>query len=486
MNAKRLLKIIIPALILASWVGTMSLLIEKEGLIIKGAEKIPDLQRFLPADIKLDVWKGIYIKSRWVGYVHTTLDQSTDMGYTLQSKSHFRFKMFDDPKTLTIHTRQLLDREYRMLSFVTNISGITPIALEGKRVGKQMIVEIVYGNTRLKKIFDGADDFFLEQGILSTYRGKNLKVGDVFTLHVLNPLTLKKERVRTEVIGKEEENLLTETRVAGLLSRAWVNGDGFVVREETPNGWEMRLESKETIDRYLARPEENMVDILRDAAIDPGRKLENPLLVKTLKLKISGIDLEEIPFDSDRQRIIDNKEGIIEITASNPVAGTEGGDEAEKYLDPSPWIDSENPAIMKKASEIAGSEKDRWTVAVKIGEWIHQNLEKAYSPEIPVASSILKNRMGDCNEHTVLFIAMARALGIPAMMSTGLVYTNDGFYYHAWPKVYMGRWVHLDPTFGQSIADATHIELASGDFSAQAKIAMTMGKIKIEILDAAY
>ena len=310
MNAKRLLKIIIPALILASWVGTMSLLIEKEGLIIKGAEKIPDLQRFLPADIKLDVWKGIYIKSRWVGYVHTTLDQSTDMGYTLQSKSHFRFKMFDDPKTLTIHTRQLLDREYRMLSFVTNISGITPIALEGKRVGKQMIVEIVYGNTRLKKIFDGADDFFLEQGILSTYRGKNLKVGDVFTLHVLNPLTLKKERVRTEVIGKEEENLLTETRVAGLLSRAWVNGDGFVVREETPNGWEMRLESKETIDRYLARPEENMVDILRDAAIDPGRKLENPLLVKTLKLKISGIDLEEIPFDSDRQRIIDNKEGI--------------------------------------------------------------------------------------------------------------------------------------------------------------------------------
>ena len=90
--------------------------------------------------------------------------------------------------------------------------------------------------------------------------------------------------------------------------------------------------------------------------------------------------------------------------------------------------------------------------------------------------------MGDCNEHTVLFIAMARALGIPAMMSTGLVYTNDGFYYHAWPKVYMGRWVHLDPTFGQSIADATHIELASGDFSAQAKIAMTMGKIKIEFL----
>jgi transglutaminase-like putative cysteine protease len=69
-------------------------------------------------------------------------------------------------------------------------------------------------------------------------------------------------------------------------------------------------------------------------------------------------------------------------------------------------------------------------------------------------------------------------------MCAGFVYLEDGFYYHAWPKVFVGKWVHCDPTFGQAVADATHFELVSGDFSAQAKLAVTLGRIGIEILDA--
>jgi len=486
MKTKRLLAIIIPALIIVSWMGTMYILVKKENLIIKGYKDTPDLKTLLPANMQLDNWKGIYMKNKWVGYVHTTLTPSAKKGYTLQSKSLFRFRMFNEPKHLAINTRQLLDEEYRMLSFVTTISGITPITLEGKRVGKRMTVEIAYGSTRYEKRFDDADDFFLEQSILSIYRGENLELGDSFTLHVLNPLTLKKERVETKVIGKEGDNIVMESRVAGLISRAWVNGDGLVVREETPNGWEMRLESRETIERYLSLPEENTVDILRDAAIDPGKKLERPRLVKTLRLKISGIDIEEIPVDGHRQRVIDKKRGIIEITVAHPIEGNEKDGNMDEYLTPSQWIDSANPEILRKARQIAGQEEDRWTVAVKTGQWVYRNLKKTYSPEIPVASSILENRQGDCNEHSVLFIALARALGIPSNMSAGLVYANDRFLYHAWPKVHVGQWVHLDPTFGQSIADATHLELAAGDFSEQAKIAMTMGKIKIEILDAEH
>jgi transglutaminase-like putative cysteine protease len=240
------------------------------------------------------------------------------------------------------------------------------------------------------------------------------------------------------------------------------------------------------VDKYLSRPEENILDILRDTAIDTEQKLKHPRLVRKLRLKISGIDVEDIPFDGHRQRIINKDEGIIEIAATRPAAELPEYDGIKQFLQPSPWIDSDNPKIMETARRIAGSEKDTWNVAVKINRWLYQNLEKIYSPEIPVASSILESRRGDCNEHTVLFIALARALGIPATMSTGLVYANDGFFYHAWPKVHVGRWIPLDPTFGQSIADATHLEIASGDFSAQAKIAMTMGKINIKILNTEY
>ena len=154
----------------------------------------------------------------------------------------------------------------------------------------------------------------------------------------------------------------------------------------------------------------------------------------------------------------------------------------KKYLKPSIWIQSRDPKIRAKAFDIIGNETNSWIAAKKIGKWVHENMTSSFSVGIPIATSVLVNREGDCNEHTVLFVALARACGIPADMCAGFVYIKDGFYYHAWPKVYVGKWVHLDPTFGQSIADATHFELVSGDFSAQAKLALTIGKIDMEIL----
>ena len=71
----------------------------------------------------------------------------------------------------------------------------------------------------------------------------------------------------------------------------------------------------------------------------------------------------------------------------------------------------------------------------------------------------LESLSGDCTEHTVLFIALARAAGIPARICSGVTFAKDAFYYHFWPEVYVGTWVQMDPTLGQNIADATHIQL---------------------------
>ena len=71
----------------------------------------------------------------------------------------------------------------------------------------------------------------------------------------------------------------------------------------------------------------------------------------------------------------------------------------------------------------------------------------------------LESLSGDCTEHTVLFIALARAAGIPARICSGIAFARDAFYYHFWAEVYVGRWVQMDPTWGQTIADANHIQL---------------------------
>jgi len=66
----------------------------------------------------------------------------------------------------------------------------------------------------------------------------------------------------------------------------------------------------------------------------------------------------------------------------------------------------------------------------------------------------------------VLFSALAKIAGIPTRLITGLVYVggaNNVFGYHEWVEVWMGdRWIAMDPTFGQDIADATHIKFTQG------------------------
>ena len=65
----------------------------------------------------------------------------------------------------------------------------------------------------------------------------------------------------------------------------------------------------------------------------------------------------------------------------------------------------------------------------------------------------------------------------------GVVYLDGKFYYHAWNSVYCGKWVEVDPTFGQAPADAARLRLVEGDLSQQTRLLSAFGNLKIEILE---
>jgi len=94
--------------------------------------------------------------------------------------------------------------------------------------------------------------------------------------------------------------------------------------------------------------------------------------------------------------------------------------------------------------------------------------------------------MGDCNEHAVLFAALARAAGVPARIEAGLVYLKGRFYYHAWNAVFLERWITVDALMDQFPADATHIRFASGGPEKQLDLMGVIGNINLEILDIQY
>jgi hypothetical protein len=73
---------------------------------------------------------------------------------------------------------------------------------------------------------------------------------------------------------------------------------------------------------------------------------------------------------------------------------------------------------------------------------------------------------------------------LPAREVGGVVYSEEGgFFFHQWAEAYVGRWVATDPTFGQPVADATHIKFTEGDILSQSRIMNVMGRLKIEIVD---
>jgi transglutaminase-like putative cysteine protease len=154
------------------------------------------------------------------------------------------------------------------------------------------------------------------------------------------------------------------------------------------------------------------------------------------------------------------------------------------YTKANSLIQSDDPRIVEKSKEILKGEKNSIRAAEEISSWVYNNLEKVPTISIPNALDVLKTKRGDCNEHATLFAALARAAGIPTKIAFGIVYLDGKFYYHAWDEVFVGRWVSVDPTFGQFPADASHIRFLEGDLSRGSEIIRLVGKIKIEIRSA--
>ncbi len=150
---------------------------------------------------------------------------------------------------------------------------------------------------------------------------------------------------------------------------------------------------------------------------------------------------------------------------------------------PSALIQSDDKRIRDQTEKILSGERDAREAARKLNEWVYNELVKQPVVSIPSALEVLSEQVGDCNEHTTLYTALARAAGIPTRMAAGIVYLRDGFYYHAWPEVWLGTWTAVDPTFNQFPADATHIRFITGNLDRQAEIMKLVGKLKVEVLE---
>lgn len=88
--------------------------------------------------------------------------------------------------------------------------------------------------------------------------------------------------------------------------------------------------------------------------------------------------------------------------------------ELREFLGPSPYIESRHPRIVKLAKEAAG-DLEGWQQVEALYDTARAKVEYR-NGELKGAARALADGWGDCEELTSLFIALARAQGIPARM----------------------------------------------------------------------
>jgi transglutaminase-like putative cysteine protease len=94
-------------------------------------------------------------------------------------------------------------------------------------------------------------------------------------------------------------------------------------------------------------------------------------------------------------------------------------------------------------------------------DWLDEKVARRYRAGDASAEQVIADPQGDATEFARLFVAMARASGIPSRPRVGLVARRTGFFFHAWAEVWLGHWVPVDPYLGQLPADLTHIRIAT-------------------------
>ncbi|RMH23486.1 MAG: transglutaminase domain-containing protein [Acidobacteria bacterium] len=313
-----------------------------------------------------------------------------------------------------------------------------------------------------------------------------LDEGEVYRMTGFDPLTLHATSVRVRGAGRETvriggervEGRLLVVESGGLSSRVLVDERGELLRAETPFG--LRLERLSPQQALAPGAADQGADLLAATAVVPRGK--RPFRgARELRFAVGGIGDRTLPSDDHQRR--EGGERYRVLAAGEP------GDpppDLGPYLAAEPLVQSDHPSIRTRALAIAGDLQDPLARAQRLNDWLFAELDKEVVLSVPSALEVLRSRRGDCNEHAVLFTALARALELPARIAVGLVWSDElgAFYYHAWPEVWIAdRWLRFDPTLGQAPADATHLKLLTGGIAAWPQLLAFLGSLEIDVLE---
>jgi transglutaminase superfamily protein len=486
------LRTLVRIAVFAVWAGVMGLLLVRSGALTPARARIV---RPLPAEPR-DEWHAIYAGDRKIGYSHRTRRPTTD-GFEIEADTSMQLAMMGTSQTVRTRLSADTDRALVLRRFRFHLrSGTIDFAVDGVvRGGVVAIDSPTLGQQTIPLPKDVP--LALSETVQDMLGVERIETGQSYRYTIIDPATAGPASISLRIGPLESVTLPSGERRAyrideeyqGTTFRLWMDPDGTVLKEEGPLGLTI---VREIDGRTAMAGLEGGVDLAEAAAIPVGRAIESPREARRLRLRVSRAPASTTLSFPPRQRAQGDRV-VIETEDPASFRSFEVPERDPRFADDlaaTPFLQIGDASVQQAAREAAGSERDAERAARDILDWVHRSLVKTPTISVPNAVQVLGERRGDCNEHAVLYAALARAVGIPARIASGTVYMppdGDGagaFYYHAWDEVWLGEWVAVDPTFGQFPADATHVKLVEGGPEKDLGLVGLIGELRFDVEDS--
>lgn len=174
---------------------------------------------------------------------------------------------------------------------------------------------------------------------------------------------------------------------------------------------------------------------------------------------------------SERQKFKRLDADLVEVTITaappkldrrrrRPLADPAGGENLRSTLE----VESGRKEVVQLAEKILRDEEDAYASVEKITRWVSQRMEGSQGTSADRTLDVLRQMKGDNTEFALLALSLMRAAGIPAKYVEGLAYQKGSddvpvLVWYRWVAAYVGEWVYVDPTRGQTVVDATHFSV---------------------------
>ena len=452
-----------------------------------------------------EIWSGFVFKGEKVGFTHMRIEPIEGGSlFRVTSEAHMRLRFLGVQKKISMKSSDMVRPDLTLVSFrYQRSTDEKTLVLDGEFVDDNLKIIQQSGN-QIKTFEDKVDGPIYPATLINLYPVLHgLNIGAKYVYRVFDPQVQAVVEVSQSVESFEEsKKLLLEpsfkvnTRMHDHQVSTWINRRGEAIFEMALGGTLITYkETEESAKRYLTQASLNKKDFVLDFGLI---RTENPIPCPRdatyLEIALEGIP-EDLPLLQGPGQQVKEKEidgGTVAVyrlrsdLKGYETAGQKPLDKGDRirYLGSSYHIETNHPEIERTADEVvAGANTPQERVQALV-TWVSHEVKDDVEESVS-ALEVLHQRRGECQAHTLLYTALARANGIPTRIAGGLVYAEGmGFLYHAWAESYVEGWVAVDPTFNQVGVDATHIKLVEGaSWISLFQIGHVVGQLKADVID---